>query len=116
MRRGLLLLAIVATSANAATPAPGRYSATLCVTTSASAPASCGAAVLDVRSATRGQVQVADVVYRLHWRPGQLDVLTMQEKMQIDAFSAAYEWHDGVLTFVDADKGVRYEVRPGKRR
>ncbi len=116
MRVALLLLLFAASAANAAHPAPGRYDAMLCVATSASAPISCGAAVLEVRSATRGQVRVADVVYRLHWRPKQLDVAIMQGTMQLDEFSTAYEWHDGTLSFVDTDKSVRYEVRQGKRR
>jgi hypothetical protein len=116
MRAALLLLVLAATSTNAATPAPGRYAATFCVATAASAPANCGAAELRVISATRGQVRIADIVYLLHWRPALVDVATMQGKMEIDEFSAAYEWRDGSLSFVDPDKGVRYEVRIGKRR
>ncbi len=111
MRRSALLLAFVAAPAWAATPAPGRYPATLCVTTSASAPAQCGAAELDVRSASRAQLTVADIVYRLQLRPAQLDVTTLHGTMQIDEFSAEYEWQGALLRFVDADKGVRYEVR-----
>ena len=110
-----LLLAALAAPAAAAGPAPGRYQATLCVSASASAPPSCGPAELDVRSGSRAEVRVADVVYRLHLRPGQVDVATMQGRMQIDEFSAEYAWQDGALSFVDAAKQARYEVRPGPR-
>jgi hypothetical protein len=58
---------------------------------------------------------VADIVYRLHLRPHQVDVATMHGPMQIDEFSAEYEWRDGILAFLDADKQTRYEVRPGPR-
>ena len=60
-------------------------------------------------------MRVADIVYRLHLRPEQVDVATMHGRMQIDEFSAEYAWHDGVLTFLDAEKQARYEVRPGAR-
>jgi len=117
MRDAALLLAAVALGAPAAAagPAPGRYQATLCVSPAASAPASCGPAELEVRSASRAQVRVADIVYRLHLRPDQVDVATMHGNMQIDEFSAEYAWRDGVLSFLDADKQARYEVRPGPR-
>ena len=117
MRDAALLLAAVALGAPAAAagPAPGRYQATLCVSPAASAPASCGPAELEVRSASRAQVRVADIVYRLHLRPDQVDVATMHGNMQVDEFSAEYVWRDGVLSFLDADKQARYEVRPGPR-
>ena len=111
----LLLLAALAAPAMAAGPAPGRYQATLCVSASASAPPSCGQAELEIRSSSRAEVRVADIVYRLHLRPEQVDVATLQGRMQIDEFSAEYAWRDGVLSFLDADKQARYEVRPGPR-
>lgn len=114
-RFDLLLAVAAAAPAWAAAPAPGRYEATLCVTTAASAPPSCGAAELDIRSASRARVRVADIVYRLHLRPAQLDVATMHGTMQIDEFSAEYEWQGDVLRFVDVDKEVKYEVKTGVR-
>ncbi|HWK84517.1 MAG TPA: hypothetical protein VNS61_12355 [Caldimonas sp.] len=105
---------MIATSAGAAGPAPGRYEATLCVGTSA-APPSCGAAQFESRPGGRAQVRVADIVYRLHLRPAQLDVATMQGTMEIDEFSTTYEWQDGRLRFTDADKNVRYEVKLGAK-
>ncbi|MCE9660050.1 MAG: hypothetical protein K8R60_15925 [Burkholderiales bacterium] len=101
--------------AAAAAPAPGRYEATLCVSASASAPPSCGAAELEVRSATRAEVRVADIVYRLSLRPAQVDVTTLHGRMQIDEFSAEYAWQGDVLSFIDTDKQARYEVRTGAR-
>jgi hypothetical protein len=126
MRDAVLLLVVLLAAAMApaapaaagpppAGPGPGRYQATLCVSPAASAPASCGPAELEVRSASRAQVRVADIVYRLHLRPDQVDVATMHGTMQIDEFSAEYAWRDGVLSFLDADKQARYEVRPGPR-
>lgn len=114
MRVAAITLALAAGAASAA-PAPGRYEATLCVSTSASAPASCGAARFELRTGSRAELSVADVTYRLHLRPEQVDVMTMQGKMEIDEFSAPYAWQGNVLTFVDPDKQVRYEVKTGTR-
>jgi hypothetical protein len=111
--RGLALLLVLGASAAGAAPPPGRYEATLCVSTSAAKPASCGAAEFELRPNGRAQIRVADVVYRLHLRSAQVDVMTMQGTMEIDEFSALYEWQGEMLTFVDADKNVRYEVKPG---
>jgi hypothetical protein len=111
-RAAVLLLAAGAASA---APAPGRYEATLCVSTSADGPPSCGAAEFELRSRTQAQVRVADVIYRLHLKPTQVDVVTTQGKMEIDEFSAEYEWTGDVLRFTDADKNVRYEVKPGAK-
>ena len=114
--RRFALLSVAALGAPAwAAPAPGRYEATLCVTASASAPPSCGPAELEVRSAGRAEVRVADIVYRLNLRPSQVDVTTLHGRMRVDEFSAEYAWHDDVLSFVDTDKQARYEVRAGAR-
>jgi len=110
MRAAVLGLLLAGAAASAA-PAPGRYAATLCVSTTAASPPSCGAAEFEIRSRARARVRVADVVYRLHLRPAQVDVMTMQGFMEIDEFSALYEWHGNVLTFTDPDKNVRYEVK-----
>jgi hypothetical protein len=109
------LLALAAASALAAAPAPGRYQATLCVATSDSVPPACGPAELEIHSASRVEVRVADLVYRLHLRPAQVDVSTMHGRMEIDEFSAEYAWQGDVLSFVDAEKKARYEVRAGAR-
>jgi len=109
-----LLTASAVTSAAPAAP-PGRYDAELCVATRPGAAPSCGAAEVEVTPA-RISVRVADIVYRLALRPAQLDVATMHGQMQIDEFSAAYEWEGTTLRFNDADKDVRYEVRIGARK
>jgi hypothetical protein len=112
----LLALATAASVAAAAAPAPpGHYDAELCVATSPSATPTCGAADVEV-TAARITVRVADIVYRLALRTAQLDVETMHGAMQIDEFSAPYDWQGTTLRFSDAAKDVRYEVRIGARR
>ncbi|HSC62377.1 MAG TPA: hypothetical protein VLD35_01990 [Caldimonas sp.] len=117
MRHRAVLLALAAASAaaGAAPAAPGRYDAELCVATRPQAAPTCGAAEVEVTPA-RIDVRVADIVYRLALRPAQVDVETMHGQMQIDEFSAAYEWDGATLRFSDAAKDVRYEVRIGTRK
>ncbi len=116
MRRLVLCLAtIAAVPMCIAAPATGHYQATLCVATPASAPPSCGPAELEIQSASRAEVRVSDVVYRLHLRPRQVDVSTRQGRMEIDEFSAEYAWKGDVLSFFDADKKARYEVKARAR-
>ena len=116
MRRSAALIALLAASGAGATPAaPGRYEAELCVATRPEAAPTCGAAEVEVTPA-RISVRVADIVYRLALKPAQLDVETMHGQMQIDEFSAAYDWDGTTLRFSDAAKDVRYEVRIGARR
>jgi hypothetical protein len=117
VRRSAALIALLAASAAAgAAPAqPGRYDAELCVATRPQSPPTCGAAEVDVTPA-RISVRVADIVYRLALKPAQIDVETMHGQMQIDEFSAAYEWDGTTLRFSDAAKDVRYEVRIGARK
>jgi hypothetical protein len=117
MGRCAALIALLAASAAAgATPAaPGRYDAELCVATRPQAAPTCGAAEVEVTPA-RISVRVADIVYRLALKTAQLDVETMHGQMQIDEFSAAYEWEGTTLRFSDAAKAVRYEVRIGARK
>ena len=61
-------------------------------------------------------MRVADIVYRLVLRPTQADIDTLHGKMEIDQFSAFYQWQGTTLRFQDPDKGVRYEVRIGARK
>ena len=102
---------LLAASTGLAAPKPGRHDVELCVATSPNAAASCGPARAEVRSGGAIDVRVADVVYALHLRSSQLNVSTKQERVQIDAFDAPYEWIGETLRFVDVDKNVRYEVR-----
>jgi hypothetical protein len=108
--------AVAWTTATAAQPAQGgRYDAQLCVATRADEAPTCGAAEVEV-AGHRLSVRVADIVYRLALRNGELDVATSQGRMEIDEFSAAYQWAGDTLRFNDAAKNVRYEVRLGARR
>ena len=98
-----------------AAPAPGRYDATLCVSSAALA-ASCGPAEVDVRASGAVWVQVSDIVYRLRISPATSVVVVTQGTMQIDEFDAGAEWSGSALRFADADKQVRYEVQVGSPR
>jgi hypothetical protein len=111
----LIARAAGAAAAVAAPAPPGRYDAELCVATTPQAAPTCGAADVEV-TAARINVRVADIVYRLALRTAQLDVETMHGAMQIDEFSAPYDWEGTTLRFSDAAKDVRYEVRIGSRR
>jgi hypothetical protein len=116
MRRIAALSALLAATGAASTTAPpGRYDGELCVATRPQVAPTCGPAEVEVTPA-RISVRVADIVYRLALRPAQLDVETLHGQMQIDEFSADYEWQGTTLRFSDAAKDVRYEVRIGVRR
>jgi hypothetical protein len=103
-----------AAPAFAQAPAPGRYDGELCVATGDAAP-DCGP--VEVRFARGGQVQlrISDIVYRLQLHSSQVDVMLMHGAMQIDGFTANYEWAGKALTFRDPDKPVSYRLQVGKR-
>ena len=101
--------------AAAAPPPPGHYDTELCVSV-ASANADCGPAQAQWRDRARLQVRVSDVVFRLQLRSSQADVTVMHGTMQIDEFSAPYEWAANNLQFADAAKQTRYEVQFGERQ
>ena len=102
--------AAIAAPAGAAPPAPGRYPAELCVT-AASGPPGCGAAAVDVARGGRINVRVNDLVYHLQLHSSQLDLVLMHGFVQVDAFTANYDWIGRALQFVDADRQTRYELR-----
>ena len=110
MRRSAALMALLAAGAGATPAAPGRYDAELCVATRPQAAPTCGAAEVEVTPA-RISVRVADIVYRLALKAAQLDVETMHGQMQIDEFTAPYEWLGPTLQFVDNERRSRYELR-----
>jgi hypothetical protein len=112
-RLGLVCLGLAC--AAAAQPAPGHHAAQLCVTP-AGADASCGPADLEWRRAGRARLRVSDIVYSLQFRASQVDVRLLHGAMQVDAFTAIYEWEGDTLRFVDAEKDVRYAVRVLARR
>jgi len=121
MRRSAALLLAVAGAAGAVAAAPaapalaGHYAGELCVATRPAAAPTCGPAEVEV-DGPRVSVRIADIVYRLVLRPGQADVETLHGKMEIDEFSAVYDWQGETLRFNDPDKDVRYEVRIGVRK
>jgi hypothetical protein len=96
-------------------PAPGHYDAVLCVTVGQDAP-SCGPVTADIGSAGQALVRVSDIAYRLELYSDQLGVTLFHGTMQIDGFFASYQWSGNQLTFNDADKATRYELKLGTRR
>lgn len=99
----------------AATPEPGRYDSQLCVTLPR-AEASCGPADLEWRRGGRARLRISDLVYSLQLKTSQVEVVLLHGTMQIDNFTAVYEWDGDTLRFVDTDKNVRYELRTGALR
>jgi hypothetical protein len=110
-----MAMLLPAASPAQAAPAPGQYDAELCVALGAAAP-SCGPADLDWRRAGQARLRVSDIVYTLRLRTSQVDVALLHGAMQIDDFTAIYEWSGDTLRFVDAAKNVSYEVRFGRAR
>ena len=110
----LTLAALLAGTAHAAPPA-GRYEARLCVAAGTAEP-DCGPARVELRGERLALVRVSDILYSLTLHSSQADVVLKHGAMQIDGFTAAYEWKGSALHFADAAKGMRYEVRLGDRR
>ena len=112
-----LAAAVLAAGAAHAAPAAGRYDAQLCVTL-ADQPAACGPAQAQL-TGHRLRVRISDIEYRLDLKPkraaGELLAMLMHGAMQIDEFSAPYEWRGNTLQFDDADKRTRYEIQLGER-
>ena len=76
---------------------------------------SCGP--VQARLARNGlRLRLSDIVYRLELRGNQLDVTLMHGAMQIDEFSAAFDWSGDTLRFGDAQKRTLYEVQLGERQ
>jgi hypothetical protein len=95
-------------------PAPGRYGGELCVATGDAAP-DCGPVDVRFERGGRLQVRIADIEYRLQLHSSQVDVVLMHGTMQIDGFTANYEWAGKALNFRDPDKPVSYRLQVGKR-
>jgi hypothetical protein len=106
---------VLAASPPAAPPRTGSYDAEFCVTLQRGAAPTCGAADVVVNGAHLS-VRVSDIVYRLALQRAKLDVETMHGRMQIDEFSAPYEWIGDTLRFGDEAKQVLYEVRLGAKK
>jgi D-serine deaminase-like pyridoxal phosphate-dependent protein len=105
-----------------AAPAAGRYAGSLCVASSATAASArdCGPARVDLARAGLATIRVSDIAYALTLHSSQADVVVKHGAMQIDEFTADYEWTgsatEPTLIFFDADKRVRYEVKFGRRQ
>jgi len=104
----------VASGAPGTLPATGRYAATLCVTNAAQPP-SCGPAEAEVRRAGAVDVRVSDIVYRLATSGNAAVVVVTQGQMMIDVFDTGPQWSGRSLSFVDAEKQVRYRLDLGSR-
>lgn len=116
MRPAVLLTLLASLPVGAAPPPPGRYDgAQLCVANGDASP-TCGGVELEWRHARRARLRVSDVAYTLVLRTSQVDVTLQHGAMQIDAFTAVYDWDGDTLRFTDAAKNVRYEVRSGRPR
>lgn len=111
--RATLLLAmttLAATAASAQSVLPGRYDGELCVATSAAQP-DCGPVQVMLARGGVLQIRISDIVYRLQLNSSQVDVVLMHGTMQIDGFTANYEWAGRALSFRDAEKQVAYTLQ-----
>ncbi len=107
------LLASVAPATVAAprsAPPPWHARAELCVATPVDSPR-CGPAQADRLADGTIRLRIDDVAYQLQLRSHQVDVVLMHGAMQVDDFSAPFEWIGEALRFVDATRGLRYEIR-----
>ncbi|WP_448171541.1 hypothetical protein [Rhizobacter fulvus] len=100
----------LAVAAPPSRPDVGRHAAELCVAT-LPMPPSCGPAQVDLRADGSLRMRVDDIVYNLKLHSSQVDVIVMHHVVQIDEFTAPYEWLGPTLQFVDNDRRSRYEVR-----
>jgi hypothetical protein len=93
-------------------PAPGLHPAQLCVQVlEVPGEPNCGPVDARIGRGKRLQLRISDIVYRLELHSSQLDVVLMHGSMQIDGFTAFYEWQGSTLQFLDLEKRTRYEVQ-----
>jgi hypothetical protein len=113
-RRVALALLVLAAggvcAAPLARPAAGRHAAQLCVATLPKAP-SCGPVQVDLRADGAMRLRLDDVVYHLQLRSSQVAVVVMHNVVQIDEFTAPFEWVGDTLQFRDDDRNSVYEIR-----
>lgn len=84
--------------------------AELCVTIS-TAERSCGPAQVDLGNDGSARVRVDDFVYRLKLNSSQVEVVLMHGAMQIDEFTAPYDWVGRSLQFKDDVRHSHYVLR-----
>ncbi|MES2098286.1 MAG: hypothetical protein V4569_00550 [Pseudomonadota bacterium] len=106
----LVLAAFDLSAAPLARPEVGRQTAELCVATLPKPP-SCGPAQVDLRADGTMRLRVDDVVYSMKLHSSQVEIVVMHNVVQIDEFTAPYEWVGNTLQFKDGDRNSRYEIR-----
>lgn len=106
-----LVLAQPATP-DAGPPVPGRYTARLCVQplSGPAAASNCGPVDALLQRGNKALLRLSDIVYRLELHSSQVEVVLMHGSMQIDGFTAAYDWQGRTLRFDDREKGMAYAV------
>ena len=70
----------------------------------------CGPVQIAMLSGNRAVVRISDIVYRLQLHANQVDIVLMHGSMQIDGFTAPYDWQGKTLNFKDTEKGLRYKI------
>lgn len=109
----LLVLVLAAGGAAAATasrPGAGRHDAQLCVATLPHPP-SCGPVRAELRADGTLRLRIDDIRYDMKLHSSQVEVVVMHNVVQIDEFTAPYEWVGSTLQFTDDERKARYEVR-----
>lgn len=106
-----LAVACVAPPLPLSAPKDGRYAGELCVA-QPPRPGDCGPAALTLVTGVL-LVQVSDMAYRLFLDGHQLKLVLLHDRVQVDAFDAAYAWQGHHLQFEDTARSVRYQVRFG---
>ena len=105
-------LGLAAQAAPVGLPAPGPHQARMCVQVlELPGQANGGPAQAWVGRGQRLQLRISDIVDRLELHSSQVDVVLMHGSMQIDGFTAVYEWQGSTLQFLDLEKRTRYEVQ-----
>ena len=100
----------LAAAAPLARPEAGRHAAELCVATLPQPPR-CGPAQVDLRADGSLRMRIDDIVNNLKRNSSQAEVIVMHNVVQIDEFTAPYEWVGSRLQFKDDDRNSRYEIR-----
>lgn len=108
---------VAATAPTGQAPTPGRYEVRMCVQSlvDEARPANCGPAELWMQRGQRAQLRVSDLNYRLRLHSSQVDVVLMHGAVQIDEFTANYDWRGTTLHFTDRDQRLHYSIELGAR-
>ncbi|MEO5696262.1 MAG: hypothetical protein ABIQ60_03900 [Burkholderiaceae bacterium] len=107
---GAALLSSAALAVDGSAPPSWHASAELCVATPVDSQR-CGPAQADRLADGTIRLRIDDIAYQLQLRSREVDVVLMHGTLQVDDFSAPFEWIGDVLRFVDIARGLRYEIR-----